>query len=408
MLTDAKIRSAKPTEKSYRLPDTGGLFVFVTTAGRKIWRLRYKIHGVEKTYVLGDYPDLSLSEARLERDRLKGLVREGRNLTLEKKAIKVAKIKSDSHTFEQIARQWHKFRTPLWTEHHAHDVIHSLERDVFPMLGSFPIADINAPMILAALREIEKRGAIETAHRVRQRISEVFVFAIGSALVSFDPAAQIKTALLPIVKGRQPALTSLEDLKELLVHLDEEPGHPVTLLALRLLVLTVVRPGELRAARWEEFDLEAKNGPVWHIPAERMKMKREHDVPLSVQAIDVLNVLKAFTGTKALLFPNIRRPAQPMSENAMGYLLNRAGFHKVQVPHGFRASFSSIMNERFPVDRQVIDLMLAHAPNNKVEGAYNRAQHMERRKELYQLWADMVMDGLKPAQELVSGKKKRR
>ncbi|MBV1822777.1 integrase arm-type DNA-binding domain-containing protein [Komagataeibacter sp. AV436] len=406
MLTDAKIRSAKPADRAWRLADTGGLFVHITPAGKKIWRYRYKFEKREKLLTLGHYPGVSLAEARAEREEARRILREGRDPSMEAKIVRLAARVNTATTFEAVAREWYEQRKVLWATRHAFDVIRSLERDIFPKLGHVPINGITPPVVLAVLRQIEDRGAIETAHRIRQRMSDVFVHAIASGCGSSDPAAVVAPALRPVIRGRQPAITDLEGLRSLVHRTEAEEAHPVTLLALRLLYLTAVRPGELRFAQWADFEGLDGPKPLWNIPAERMKMKRDHLVPLSRQAVATLEALRPFSGRWPHLFPNTRRPRQVMSENALGYLLNRAGFHHCHVPHGFRASFSTIMNERFRSDRQVIDVMLAHSLKDKVEGAYNRAIYLERRRELAQVWADLVSEGQVSLGELIATKRR--
>jgi integrase len=301
--------------------------------------------------------------------------------------------------------------TPLiskWTPVHAADVIHSLERDVFPEVGVLPVTEITAPIVLAVLRKIEDRPAIETAHRVRQQMSAVFTYAIASGKGENDPAATVKGAMAPLKKGRQPAVTDLEEARAMLRKAEAEPAHAVTKLALRLSALTALRPGTLTTTPWAEFDDVTDD--VWRIPALRMKLKlshksdeaRDHLVPLSKQAF-VIAVLRTITGDGPLAFPNTRHAHKPLSENAIGYLLNRAGYHSRHVPHGWRSTFSTVMNEKFPADRAVIDLMLAHTPQNAIEGAYNRASHLKRRKELAQIWADLILQKAKPAKALLEG-----
>ncbi|QHC36434.1 phage integrase central domain-containing protein [Komagataeibacter xylinus] len=406
MLTDAKIRGAKPEIKAYRLPDTGGLFVHVMPSGKKVWRLRYKFQKREQLLTLGDYPTISLADARLEREAAKRILREGRNPSLDKKIVAQAARVDPSTTFEAIAREWHDQRKVLWTPHHGAEVLRSLERHVFPALGHYPINDLTPPLVLATLRAIEESGANETAHRMRQRMSEVFVHAIASGIGSADPARIVGPALRPVVHRHQPAITDLDQLRDLVRRAESEDAHPTTLLALRLLYLTAVRPGELRAARWDEFQDMDGDRPLWSIPAERMKMRRGHMVPLSRQAVATIKALRPFSAQWPHLFPNTRRPVTIMSGNALGYLLNRAGFYQQHVPHGFRASFSTIMNERRPADRQIIDIMLAHAPKDKVEMAYNRALYMERRRVLAQEWADLVSEGQIGLDDLVSKKRR--
>lgn len=270
-----------------------------------------------------------------------------------------------------------------------------------------PIAQITPPLVLGVLREIEARGWIETAKRIRQRISAVFVYAIAQGVAAADPAEKLGAVLKPLRKGRQPAITELVPLRKMIITAEEDYARPITRLALRFLALTAVRPSELRGAKWEEFEDLNGTGPLWRIPSARMKgdldRKEEaggdHLVPLTAQAVAVLRVLWPLTGSGELLFPSNCHTHRPMSENAIGYLLKRAGYHGHHVPHGFRAAFSTIMNEWAERhgkehDRKVIDLMLAHVPKEKVEGAYNRAAYMPRRRELAKVWADMLSDGL--------------
>ena len=257
--------------------------------------------------------------------------------------------------------------------------------------------------MLAVLRAIEARPAIETARRVRQRMSAVFVYGIASGVCPMDPAAIVQGAMAPLIKGRQPAIVDLGEARDVLRRAEAVPAHPVTKLALRMIALTAVRPGEIRGAAWHEFEQLDGSEPLWRIPATRMKMKQEHLVPLSQQAVAVIMAARSLTGRGPLVFPNARHAHRPMSENAIGYLLNRAGYHSRHVPHGWRATFSTIMNESYRDDRHVIDLMLAHAPKDKTEAAYNRASHMPRRRELVQEWADMLLKDAPDAALLVHG-----
>ncbi|WP_367613577.1 tyrosine-type recombinase/integrase [Sphingomonas sp. AP4-R1] len=260
---------------------------------------------------------------------------------------------------------------------------------------------------MAVLREVESRGAIETAKRIRQRISAVFIYGIAEGIVTSDPAEKLGAALKPLRKGRQPAITELKPLQKMIIAAEEDYARPLTRLALRLLALTAVRPNELRGAEWAEFEDLNGREPLWRIPATRMKgdldrkeeIKGDHLVPLTPQAIAVLRALWPLSGDGRLVFPSNRHLHRPMSENAIGYLLNRAGYHGHHVPQGFRAAFSTIMNEWAERhgkdhDRKVIDLMLAHVPKEKVEGAYNRAAFMPRRRELAIIWADMLSECL--------------
>ncbi|HTJ89592.1 MAG TPA: integrase arm-type DNA-binding domain-containing protein [Acidocella sp.] len=401
MLTDAKARNAKAAEKPYRLVDFGGLFLWVTPSGGKIWRLRYEFQGKEKLLSLGPYPEVGLADARDKRDAAKALLRDGRDPSMERKLARAAGQLSVENSFKAVATAWHTKQAPNWTEHHAGDVMDSLKKYVFPALGELPIAEIETPAVVNVIHAIEANGAPETARRVRQRISAVFVYAVALGLAKNDPAHLARGALAPMKKGRQPAITQLEPLRDMLRAAEAIPAHPATRLGLRLLALTAVRPGELRGARWGEFLGMDGHAPLWEIPAERMKMKVAHAVPLARQAVEIIATIRGLTGRHPLVFPSARHAHRPMSENALGYLLNRAGYHGHHVPHGFRAAFSTIMNEAHRADRQIIDLMLAHAPKNEVEGAYNRALHADRRRELAQIWADMLLDGFMPPGDLV-------
>lgn len=343
---------------------------------------------------------MKLGEAREQRDAAKAVLRSGRDPSAERKLSRLSSAAATEQTFETIARRWFEQSAGIWTERHAADVLGSLVQEVFPVLGLLPIREITPPMVLQVLRPIKARPALETARRVRQRMSAVFVHAIASGMADADPAAIVKGAMAPMKKGRQPAIVDLDLAREMLRRAEAVPAHPTTRLALRLLALTAVRPGEIRAAAWTEFESLDGDAPVWRVPAARMKMKREHLVPLSRQAVEVLNVARTITGRCPLVFPNTRFAHRPMSENAIGYLLNRAGYHHRHVPHGWRATFSSVMNERFRGDQPIIDLMLAHAPKDRVEAAYNRALHMGRRRELAQEWADILLPDAAPADTL--------
>lgn len=308
-----------------------------------------------------------------------------------------------------MAREWHGLNKSRWTPVHANDVIRSLERDVFPDLGSLPIREIQAPAILRTLRKIEARPAIETARRVRQRMSEVFVYAIASSRADTDPASILQSALAPLIKGQRAAITDLDEARSMLLKFEGEPSHTVTRLAHRFLALTAVRPGTLIQTPWSE--LNALDGDVWVIPAARMKLVRkrkeegayDHLVPLSRQAIEVVEVLRSITGDGKYVFPNTRHIHKPLSENAIGYHLNRIGYKDKHVPHGWRSAFSTIMNERHPADRDVIELVLAHKPENEVAAAYNRAKHLSRRRDLLQTWADLILLNARPAIKLLDG-----
>jgi integrase len=414
MLTDAQIRKTKPAEKPFKLSDSGGLFLLVSPSGSKLWRQKYRFQKSEKLLSIGAYPAVTLVEARKARDDAKALLKDGKDPAVAKKLKKLGGAVNSANSFEVVAREWFETNKSRWSDHHAMDVIYSLEKDVFPLLGAVPIRDITAPNVLAVLRLIENRPALDVARRVRQRMSAVFVYGISSGVAEADPASVVLGAMLPLKKGRQPAITDLTATREILARVEAEVAHPVTKLAHRFLALTTVRSGTLTGTPWSEFDEIDTADPIWRIPAARMKLKKskktdeahDHLVPLSRQAMDVIDALRTLTGRGPLVFPNMRHAHLPMSENAIGYLLNRAGYHHRHVPHGWRSTFSTVMNEMHAADKPVIDLMLAHVPKDRVEAAYNRAQHLTRRKELAQLWADLILEGARPAAELLKGPRK--
>lgn len=422
MLTDVQAKNAKKAEKPYKLADAGGLFLLVSTTGNRSWRMKYRFGGKEKLLTFGSYPDVSLIKARDEREKAKAALRDGRDPAVEKKQAAAARTLGSSNTFEACARAWFDLNKPRWSEVHAGNVIDSLEADLFPAIGAMPVKEVTEALLLDALRKVEKRGAIETAHRLRQRASGVFSYAAAGGMRTGDPAAVVKSLLKPKPKaGKQPALTDLAECRQLIADVEAERASPITKLANRLIALTAVRSAVQRHCRWSE--LEGLDGPepVWRVPPGTMKLALklkddvtfEHIVPLSRQAVEVIEAVRPLTGHLPFLFPNDRHAHRPMSENAVRALIIRAagGTYKHRhCPHGWRSSFSSLMNEwrrreGRPDDREVINLMLAHVAEDKVEGAYNRAAHMERRRELAQVWADIILEGAPQADALLEGKR---
>jgi integrase len=400
LLTDLKIRAAKPAGSPYKLTDQGGLYLLCTPQGSRLWRLKYRLGGREKLLSLGPYPEVRLGEARSLQAEAKRTLRQGQDPSTERKRLRAGLTPSES--FEALARERHARQAPRWTPHHAAEVLASLERYVFPKLGALHVNAITAPMVLAVLREIEARPAIEMAHRVRVRMSAVFVYALSCGIGQGDPAAIVKGALSPMVRGRQPAIIELHQLREMLRKAEAEPAHPATKAALRFLALTVVRPGELRGAAWAEIEGFDGEALLWRIPAARMKMREEHAVPLSAEAVAVIQAMKPLSGRAPFIFPNTRHAHRPLAENSLNYLLYRAGYHGKHCPHGFRAAFSSIMNERHPAEYDAIEAALAHKVGG-VRGAYLRAPFLERRRTLMAEWAGLLMEGAVDAQSLLLG-----
>jgi integrase len=371
------------------------MYLLVTPAGQKYWRLKYRFGGKEKTLALGVYPDVRLAKARVKRKAARELLDAGKDPGLAKKAQKRKEQIRAGNTFEGMAREWHGKQLKRWTPKHAAKVMTSLENNIFPSLGARPIAEITPAELLDVLRVIEHRGALDLAASVLQRCGSVFRYAIASCRLTNNPAADLKGALTPPTRRHFSSLDK-EDLPEFLKKLDQYNGYKTTQLAIRLLMLTFVRTGELRGARWTEFD---PDNNLWRIPAERMKMGVEHLVPLSDQAIDCLAELREITGRCDLLFPGRSSIDKPMSENTVLYGLYRMGYHGQATGHGFRSTASTILNEMgFPSD--AIERQLAHGEKDKVRAAYNKALYLDKRTEMMQTWAN-YLDSVKDSPEKV-------
>lgn len=374
------IWSGKPSGD--KLTDEKGMFLLVNKSG-KYWKLKYRHAGKEKKLALGVYPDVSLKEARAKRDDARRLIAEGYDPSLVRKQEKIASRLASENSFEALAREWHHSQLAIWSSGHATRVIESLEADAFPELGLVPVTELTAPMMLDTLRKVEKRGATETAGRILQRFSAIMRYAIQTGRAKYNPAQDLKGALKATKQEHRPALPRVE-LPEFYRRLAVEPLNPATHLAFHLLMLTMTRPGEVRFARWAEFDLDRAE---WRIPAERMKMRAPHIVPLSRQALAVLDELRQLTGHCELLFPSERSLSKPISENTLSYAMGRMGYAGIATPHGFRALASTTLNEE-GFDPDVIERQLAHAERNKVRAAYHRAEYLDDRRKLLQWLAD--------------------
>tara|TARA_R110000822_G_scaffold49736_3_gene130483 strand:+ start:4128 stop:5348 length:1221 start_codon:yes stop_codon:yes gene_type:complete len=386
-LTDTAARNAKPESKPRKLSDEKGLFLLVSPNGGKWWRLKYRIGGKEKLLSLGTYPDVSLKAARDARDLARKDIAAGIDPSEKRKAAKAALTTIDSNSFEAVAREWlNKYRAS-WTPEHAERIERRFERDVFPWVGKRPIADITAPELLAALRRIESRGALDTAHRALQNCGQVFRYAVATGRAQADPTPSLRGALAPSKETHHAAVTEPKAMGELLRVLHSYKGSFVTLCALKLAPLVFVRPGELRRAEWSEIDFDASE---WRIPAGKMKSRAVHIVPLAVQAVAILKELQPLTGSGQYVFPSVRTRTRPMSENTVLGALRRLGYTTGQMTgHGFRSMASTQLNEMgWPPD--VIERQLAHAERNKVKAAYNRAEHLAARRQMMQAWADYL------------------
>ncbi|MCB1840904.1 MAG: tyrosine-type recombinase/integrase [Alphaproteobacteria bacterium] len=398
MLTNIQCKNAQPKHKPYKIAAGRGLYLEVMPNGSKYWRMKYriKVDGKlkEKRIAFGVYPETSLREADEKCTEARKLLDQNLDPSSVRKRTKRAAEINSGDTFEALARKWHENFKHKWTDRHAKTVIHRLERDIFPEFGPFPVNEIKPFHVIDALKKVQKRGANEPAHRLRQYCSQVFRYAIIHELTDSNPAAEIGMVLQPRVKGHYACIESRE-IPELLKALNFNNArlHTDTRLAIQLLMLTFVRTKELIEAKWDEFDLENSE---WIIPAERMKMRNEHIVPLSNQAVALLQDLKERNEKWDWVFPGHHSPRKHMSNNTVLKGLERLGFKGRMTGHGFRALAMSTIKEKLGYRHEVVDRQLAHAPQSMVQRAYDRAQFLDERKKMMQEWADYI-DSLKLA-----------
>jgi integrase len=399
MLTDVAIRKERPGLTPRKLFDFGGLYLLLNPDGSRWWRFKYRIFGREKLLSLLVYPEITLKRARDRRDEARRLIADGVDPALKRQAEKQAA----GENFESVAREWLKLQEDKLTPSSLGRERDRLEDFIFPYLGKRPIVQIKAPELLAALRRVEARGTIETAHRTKSVCSRVFRYAIATGRAERDVAADLKGALRPAITRNFPAITEPARIGELLRAIEGYLGQASVASALKLAPYVFVRPGELRQAAWSEVDLE---GALWRIPAERMKAREAHLVPLSRQAVQILNELKPVTGAGRLLFPSLRSQERPISNNTLNAALRRLGYSiDEMVAHGFRSMASTCLNEQ-GWHPDLIELQLAHAERNQVRAAYNRAQRLEERRTMMQAWADYLdslRSGAKPKRDRSRG-----
>jgi integrase len=389
-ITAREVAALKPAERQYARGCGGGLLLLVTPEGGKWWRFKYRFGGVQRGYSLGTFPDVSLAEAREKASEARRMLRDGRDPGVAKAAKKLAQ----GNSFESIAEEWLIQQSKTLSEATLDKARWMLKQLVYPHIGSRPVADIEAPELLTMLREIEEKGHHETAHRTRQRVSQIMRYAIATGRAVRDPTQDLRGALAPVPTENRAAVTDPAKVGQLLRAIDSYDGQPSTMAALKLAPLVFVRPGELRGAKWNEIELDAGE---WRIPAERMKMGERHIVPLSKQAVAILRQQQRLSGSNSeYVFPALTSPKRPMSENTVNGALRRLGYSQDEMTgHGFRAMASTLLNERgFPPD--IIELQLAHAERNKVRAAYNRAERLPERRQMMQAWAD-YLDGLRAA-----------
>ena len=395
-LTATAIKNFKPKDKPVRLADERGLYLLLNPNGSRWWRFDYRFDGKHKTLSFGVYPDVPLKLARERRDEARNLVALGSDPGAQRKAEKQAKAESGSNTFEALGREWIATRGKEWTESYTSKTVSSLERHAFPAIGAKPISEITAPELLALLRAIEGRGTVDMAHRISQHCSAIFRFAISTGRAVTDPVINLRGALSSTKKEHYAALTDPLAFAELLRDVEKYRGEATTKAAMKMLALTFQRTKEVRFAEWSQFDLDAA---MWRIPAEIMKMREAHIVPLSRQAIAVLKELQPLTGAGRLVFQSSISRERPISENTVIYALGRMGYKGRMTGHGFRSVASTMLNEQgFRAD--LIERQLAHSEMNAVRAAYNRAEYLPERKTMMQQWAD-YLDKLKAGADVI-------
>lgn len=382
-----QVKNAKPKEKAYKLADDRGLYLLVNPNGSKLWKLKYRFAGIEKKLSLGAFPEVTLADARDAREEARKQLANNIDPGVLKNSVKRSKKLAAENSFEAIAREWHAKFTPKWTKEHGERILIRIEQNIFPWIGRRPITEVTAPELLSALRRVEARGAIETAHRILQICGQVFRYAIVTGRGQRDLSSDLRGALAPVKKKHHASITDPLEVAKLLRAIESYEGFFVTKCALKLAPLFFVRPGELRQAEWEEFDLEKAE---WRIPAEKMKMRQMHIVPLSTQAITILQELHAYTGQGKYVFPGVRTLKRPMSENTVLGALRRLGYTTDEMTgHGFRSLASTLLNEQ-GWNRDAIERQLAHAERNNIRAAYNYAEYLPERRKMMQWWADYL------------------
>ena len=405
-LTELSIKQARPRKKQYKIFDGGGMFLLIHPNGSKYWRMNYNFGGKNKLASFGVWPQISLKEARSRRYEAKKKIKDGVNPIEEKRdekllileKIKKKELQKDSKnkTFQSIAEEWHRRQVPLWTEKHAADVLNSLYIHVYPYIGLKPVAEITSKQdVIPTLRILEADGKHETCYRVRQRLEAIFDYAEIEEHCDGNPAKglhKIFTKPQPKTHASLPP----SELPELLKKIENDSvAARSTILAIKFLILTFVRSSELRFAEWNEIDIDCDE-PLWVIPAERMKMRRTHHVPLAPQAVDILNEMQQYSGPEGYVFPQVRSPQKAMSENTLLYFSNRIGYAGRNTIHGFRTIASTVLNESMKWQPDVIELQLAHKEPNKVRSIYNRAEHLAERRKMMEWWSNYIDSLLVP------------
>ena len=391
-LTAIQVKTAKPKDKSYKLYDGMGLFLEVSPKGHKWWRYKYRIDGKEKKFALGVYPEVSLKDAREKLLDARKLVKENIDPVAHRRKTRMERTSERELQFEILARQWHEKYKGTVSKKHSKDVLHRLEKDIFPFIGKKPIAEITANEFLKILERVQKRGAVETAFRLLWYCRSICGYANFLGCLQVDFTLGVKKLLKKPEKKHLASITNPKKLSKLLREIERYEGHDTTRLAIKFSMLVFLRPGEIRKAEWSEIDFERAR---WDVPAEKMKTKKDHIVPLATQAIEILKELKAINGNSKYVFPSILSRARPMSNNTVNMALRRMGFTKEETcAHGFRATARTILEEVLKYPGVVVEPQLAHKVKDPLGTAYNRTTHLEARIPMMQVWAD-YLDELK-------------
>ncbi|WP_036771921.1 tyrosine-type recombinase/integrase [Photorhabdus australis] len=394
-LNARQIESAKAKATDYKLADGGGLYLLVKKNGARYWRLKYRIAGKEKLLALGVYPNLSLANARVKRDEAKQHLANGVDPAEVKKTEQEEIIRQATNTFEAIAKEWHSYKLPNWSVGYADDLLESFNKDIFPYIGKRIITDIKPLDMLETLRKMEQRGVLDKLKKIRQACSQVFKYAIVTGRAEYNPAAELSGALASPKVKHFPHLLA-DELPFFLQTLSQYRGSIITQIATKLLLLTGVRTIELRAAKWDELDLDRK---IWEIPLERMKMRRPHIVPLSEQVLSLFKTLETITGRFEFIFHGRNDSSKPMSEAAINQVIKRIGYGGRATGHGFRHTMSTILHEQ-GYNSAWIETQLAHVDKNSIRGTYNHAQYLDGRREMLQWYAD-YMDSLEYSENVI-------
>tara|TARA_R110001592_G_C13163626_1_gene749162 strand:+ start:241 stop:1473 length:1233 start_codon:yes stop_codon:yes gene_type:complete len=387
-LTTVAAKQAKPQDKQYKLADEKGLYLQVMPNGGKYWRLKYRYSGKEKVLALGVHPETGLKEAREKRDEARKLIRNGVDPSEVRRAQKAIQGQAEENSFQAVALEWFAKKMATKSENYRTRIMRSLENDLFSVLGCRPIDSISPPELLTALRKMESRGAIESAHRTKQVAGQIFRYAVATGRAERDPSHDLKGALATHKKKHLAAITDPKEVGKLLIAIDSYTGTPTVKAALQLSPLLFCRPGELRQMEWTEIDWDKAQ---WEIPPEKMKMGQPHIVPLSRQALGTLQEIQRLNGTRRYVFPSARGASRPLSENGVRTALRTMGYdNDTMTPHGFRAMARTILDEVLGFRVEWIEHQLAHAVKDANGRAYNRTSHLEQRRDMMQKWSDYL------------------